>query len=120
MQNDAEWTMKYYNEAAQVKIAERRQLWSPELQERISRQWTGADPGCGSGAGGRPGGREGASPGGALDRLVEEFTGGHPEVSAGLKKLYGDKANWPAQAKRRMEPFRINPEVWAFISRAMR
>ena len=56
MQNDAEWTMKYYNEAAQVKIAERRQLWSPELQERISRQWTelirdveaalGEDPGA--------------------------------------------------------------------------
>src|ERR1017187_7703952 len=45
--------------------------------------------------------------------------GRDPEVTSGLKKLYGDGANWPGPAKQQMQPFRISPEVWGFISRAI-
>ncbi len=38
MQNDAEWTMKYYNDAAQAKVEERRQLWSPEYRTHALRE----------------------------------------------------------------------------------
>src|SRR5713226_9526850 len=35
MQNDSQWAKKYYSEAAQLKVEERKKLWSPELQERV-------------------------------------------------------------------------------------
>ncbi|MGO4884202.1 MAG: MerR family transcriptional regulator [Bryobacteraceae bacterium] len=120
MQNDAEWPLKYYDEAAQAKIAERGKTWSPELQEQVSRRWLELIRDVEAALGEDPAGEKGQALAARWTGLVEEFTGGHPEVSAGLKKLYADKANWPAQAQRQMEPFRISPEVWAFISRAMR
>jgi DNA-binding transcriptional MerR regulator len=119
MQNDAEWTMKYYNDAAQAKIAERRQEWSPELQERVSRQWLELIRDVEAALGEDPAGAKGQALAARWTGLVEEFTGGDPEVAGGLKKLYADSANWPAQAKQKMQPFRISPEVWAFINQAM-
>lgn len=119
MQNDAEWTMKYYNDAAQAKIAERRQLWSPELQERVSRQWMELIRDVEAALGEDPAGEKGQALAGRWTGLVEEFTGRDPEVTSGLKNLYADGANWPSQAKQQMQPFRISPEVWGFISRAI-
>ena len=40
MNNDTEWTKKYYTDEAQAKIEERKSQWSPELQARVSQQWT--------------------------------------------------------------------------------
>jgi hypothetical protein len=40
MQNDADWTKKYYSDGARARVKEHRPLWSPELQARASRQWT--------------------------------------------------------------------------------
>src|SRR5580693_9299452 len=39
MQTENEWMKKYANEAAQSKIDARKGEWSPELQERVSKQW---------------------------------------------------------------------------------
>src|ERR1051326_3374405 len=39
MQNDTEWSRKYYSDEAKAKIEERRKLWSPELQAKVSLQW---------------------------------------------------------------------------------
>jgi hypothetical protein len=36
-----------------------------------------------------------------------------------LKNLYADSANWPGEAKRQMQPFRISPEVWGYINQAI-
>jgi DNA-binding transcriptional MerR regulator len=36
MQNDTDWTAKYFNDEAKVKVRERKKLWSPELQERVT------------------------------------------------------------------------------------
>jgi DNA-binding transcriptional MerR regulator len=119
MQNDAEWTMKYYNDAAQAKVAERRQLWSPELQERVSRQWLELIRDVEAALGEDPAGEKGQALAARWTGLVEEFTGGDPEVTSGLKNLYRDSTNWPSQAKQQMQPFRITREVWAFINRAL-
>ena len=40
MQNDADWTKKYYSDEARAKVEERKPLWSPELQAKVSQQWT--------------------------------------------------------------------------------
>jgi hypothetical protein len=119
MQNDAEWTMKYYNEAAQAKIAERGKTWSPELQERVSRQWIELIRDVEAALGEDPAGEKAQALAARWTGLVEEFTGRDPEVTSGLKKLYADSANWPSQAKQQMQPFRIAPEVWAFINQAI-
>ena len=119
MQNDAEWTMKYYNESAQAKIAERAKIWSPELQERVSRQWLELIADVEAALGEDPAGEKGQALAARWSGLVEEFTGGDPEVAGGLKQLYADSGNWPDQAKQQMQPFRISPEVWGFINRAM-
>ncbi len=39
MQTNSDWMKKYANEAAQSKIDARKGEWSPELQERVSKQW---------------------------------------------------------------------------------
>lgn len=119
MQNDAEWPMKYYNEAAQAKIARQGKTWSPESQERISRQWLELIREVEAALGEDPAGQIGQALAGRWTGLVEEFTGGDPEVTSGLKNLYADSANWPDQAKLQMEPFRISPEVWGFIHQAI-
>jgi DNA-binding transcriptional MerR regulator len=119
MQNDAEWTMKYYDEAAQAKLSERRKLWSPELQERVSRQWLELIADVEAALGEDPAGEKGQALAGRWVRLVEEFTGGDPEIAGSLKNLYADRANWPSQAKEQMQPFRIGAEVWGFINRAI-
>ncbi len=44
--------------------------------------------------------------------LIQQFTGGDPEISAGFKKLYADQSNWPQFQK----PY--SDEVEAFICAA--
>jgi len=45
--------------------------------------------------------------------LSQQFTGGDPEISAGLRKLYADQSNWPAHFQK---PY--SDEVEAFICAA--
>jgi DNA-binding transcriptional MerR regulator len=104
MQNDAEWTTKYYNEAAQAKIAERKKVWSPELQERVSREWMELIRDVEAAHGEDPAGDKGQALAARWIALVEEFTGGDPEVTSGLKNLYADRANWPTQLSGRCSP----------------
>ena len=39
MQNTTDWSKRYYSDEAKTKIEERKQLWSPELQERVTKDW---------------------------------------------------------------------------------
>jgi DNA-binding transcriptional MerR regulator len=39
MQENIEFTKKYYSEEAQAKLAERRKEWKPEMQAEVSRAW---------------------------------------------------------------------------------
>lgn len=118
MQDNTDWMMNYYGEEGKAKVDARRHLWSPELQERVSKEWSDIfrdveavldqDPASGAAQ--------------ALAerwlKLVEGFTGGDPEITRGLKNLYSDRANWPPDAQQKMVPY-SNPKVWDFMNRAI-
>ncbi len=87
-QDNMDWSKKYFSDEAQTKIEERKQLWSPENRERWSKE-----------------------------KLVEVFTGRDPQITAGLKKMYQDRPNWPVSMQQRMQPF-SSEQVWEFIQKA--
>ena len=117
MQNDNDWGKKYYSEGAKRKIEERRALWTPELQERATRDWTQliADVKAAAARGDNPKSDAGRLLAARWRELLAGFTGGDPEIQEGLNRMWADKANWPeGQAKS----FQIPTEVTDFISRA--
>ncbi|HEV3040646.1 MAG TPA: MerR family transcriptional regulator [Candidatus Angelobacter sp.] len=123
MQNNMEWSKKYYSEEAQAKIEERGTNWTPELQAQVTQDWKellkeveaalsrGEDP---SG----PKGRELAQ---RWSKLVGGFTAGDPEIQRGLNRMYADQANWPAHTQTFFSDFPqlLNAEVQSFIKKAM-
>jgi hypothetical protein len=50
-------------------------------------------------------------------KLVEGFTGGNMEVVNGLRKLYADQPNWPADFQQQMKTL-MNPAVWDLMRQA--
>lgn len=119
MQNSMDWSKKYYSPEAQAKVEERKTLWSPELQERVSRDWAQlfADIEAAIGAGEEPSGAKARALAERWRSLLAEFTGGDPEIQKGLNKMWADQANWPDQSLR---SYKVKPEVQDFIMKAMR
>jgi DNA-binding transcriptional MerR regulator len=120
MQDSMNWSKKYYSEEAQARIDARKALWSPELQERVTREWT--ELFCAVEAamaqGEDPAGVKAQALAGRWKKLVEEFTGGDPEITSGLKKLRANRAEWPKQFQQQMAPF-SNPKVCEYMGKAM-
>jgi MerR family transcriptional regulator, thiopeptide resistance regulator len=117
MQNGTDWGKKYYSPEAQAKIEERKAVWSLELQDKVTTEWTAllADV---EAALGEPATSPKAQALAARWRtLVEGFTGGDPEVQKGLNRMWADKANWPAGPAKQ---FAIKPEIQTFITAAMK
>ena len=120
MQQNNDWT-KYANAAAQEKIAARQHEWSPELQERVSRQWTEliSDVQSAMDSGEAPTGTKAKSLAGRWKGLVEEFTHGDPDVTQAVSNAWKDRANWSKQAQEQSAAFKITPEMWRWIREAM-
>jgi len=117
MEQNTEWTRKYYTESAQAKVEERKKLWSPELQERVSNDWKElfleikaaiADEV-------RPSDERAQKLAARWNALIDEFTGGDAEIRKGLNKMYADEKNWQTEWNK---PF--NDEVRNFIDEAMK
>jgi len=97
MQNNMEWTKKYYSEEAKQKIAERAATISPEAIEQGQRDWgtlirevenavnEGVDPKS----------ERAAALADRWSDLIRSFTGGDSEIQAGLNNMYADQTNWP-------------------------
>lgn len=115
MQNETDWSKKYYSDDARAKIEERRSLWNPELQERVSREWNELFADVEAALGEDPAGAKAQELAKRWKTLVAGFTGGDPEIQKGLNAMYADRDNWPASQKEKVE---IRPEIWAFIQRA--
>jgi DNA-binding transcriptional MerR regulator len=115
MQNEVDWSKKYYSDEAQAKVDERRALWSPELQERVSKAWTDLFAEIEASLDVDPSSAKAQELAGRWSALVGEFTGGDPEIQKGLNAMYQDRDNWPAEQKQRVN---IRPEVWGFIQQA--
>jgi len=120
MQENENWALRYHNESAQAKIKDRQKQWNPELQEQVSKQWlelidevqTAIDQAE------DPAGSHGQELGRRWRELVEGFTGGDPEITQGLARMWADKLNWPEHVQQKAQPFRITPEMFGFVQRA--
>jgi DNA-binding transcriptional MerR regulator len=101
MEQNFDWTKEYYSEEAQRKIEERKSLWSPELQERVSRDWNelAADIEAAIKDGAKPDDERAQQLAKRWRALIEEFTGGDMEIQKGLNKMYADKENWQTSWK---------------------
>jgi transketolase len=119
MQNNTEWSKKYYSPDAQQKVDERKKLWSPELQERVTKEWNAllADVGAAVDANEAPASARGQALAARWRKLVEGFTGGDPEIQKGLNKMWADQQNWPADMRGRIQ---IDPRIQEFIVAAMK
>lgn len=117
MQNDADWAGKYYSEEGRAKVDERKALWSPELQARVTNDWNQLFQDVEAAVGEDPTSPKAQALAARWRRLVAEFTGDDPEIQKGLNRMYADQPNWP-EAQRRQ--YQIKPEVQEFITRAMK
>jgi DNA-binding transcriptional MerR regulator len=114
MQNDTDWTKKYYSEEAQAKIAERQKTIPREVVEQGQRDWMALISEVESAV------KEGVDPSSERaqglaarwSELIKGFTGGDPEIQKGLNKMYSDPA-WGAPF-----PKPYSDEAGAFIMRA--
>ena len=117
MQNDTEWSKQYYSEEAKAAVEERKALWSPELQERVSRDWAALFAEVEAALGEDPASLKAQELAARWRKLVGEFTGGNPEIQTGLNKMYSDQDNWQAKQKQN---WAIKPEIMNFITAAMK
>ena len=117
MEQNTEWTKQYYSEAAQAKIEERKSLWSPELQERVSNDWKElfGEVKAAIADKVKPSDERAQKLATRWNALIDEFTGGDAEIREGLNKMYADEKNWQTEWNK---PF--NDEVRNFIAEAMK
>ena len=119
MQNDTDWTRKYYSPEAQSKVDARRDQWSPEMQLDVTRKWSllFRDVEAAIADGEAPSSPRSQALAGRWKELVEGFTGGDPDIQRGLNEMWADQSNWPSPPRER---FAIKPDVQEFIMKAMR
>ena len=117
MQNDMDWTRKYYSEDAQHEIEKRAGTIAPEVIEQGQRDWTTLIQEVEAAVEAKevPASEKAQALAARWSELVKGFTGGNPEIQKGLNKMYADRNNWPASMPR---PF--GDEVQAFIVAAMK
>jgi DNA-binding transcriptional MerR regulator len=116
MENNRDWMAKYGTAEGRAGIEARRHLWSPELQERVSRQWNELIADVEAALGEEPAGQKAQALAARWNGLVHEFTGGDKDIERSAGNMWADRANWPAHMDAKAPV--IKPEVWAFISRA--
>lgn len=119
MQQNNDWT-KYANEAARQKLSARQGEWSPELQERVSRQWSEliAEVQAAMDAGEQPSTPKARALGARWKALLEEFTQGDADVTQAAANAWKDRANWSKQQQQQAGAFPITPEMCAWIAQA--
>jgi MerR family transcriptional regulator, thiopeptide resistance regulator len=118
MQDNTDWKEKYYSPEARAKIEIRARDWTPELQEQATKAWLDLMQDIEGALDEDPASDRAQGLVARWRKLVEGFTGGDPEVAAGLRKLSADQANWPPEFKQQMKIF-MKKEAWEFMGRAM-
>ena len=117
MQNNMDWTKKYYSEDAQREIEQRAATIAPEVIEQGQRDWAKLIKEVEAAVIEKedPASEKAQALAARWAELVKGFTGGNPEIQKGLNKMYADRNNWPASMPK---PF--GDEVQVFIAEAMK
>jgi DNA-binding transcriptional MerR regulator len=115
MQDNKNWTEQYYTDSAGEKVEARRHLWSPELQARVEREWADLARDVEANLNADPTGPVAQELVSRYRKLIEGFTGGDPEIQAGLNQMWADRENWPQKFEGPWD----NPAFQKFIQRAM-
>jgi len=118
MQDNAEFMNRYYSQEAQAKMAEKRAQWDPSKQPEVTKAWTELFRDVEAALGEDPASERVQALAARWKKLVEGFTGGDPDISAGLGKAWADRRSWPETLKQQTAPF-VKPEVWQFMKQAM-
>jgi DNA-binding transcriptional MerR regulator len=111
MQNDMEWVKKYYTEEQLQSLAAR---WSPELQEKASRDWAQLIKEVEDSLGEDPASEKVQALAARWAELIEAFTGGDPGIEQSLRNLYADQSNWPSTFEKP-----CSGDVGGFMAMAM-
>lgn len=114
MEQNMEWTNKYYSPEAQQELEQRRNE-EPNAAEQGQKDWAVLLADCEQAVKDKadPKSERGQQLAQRWIDLVNAFTKGSPEIKQGLNKLYADQKNWPTTFKR---PW--SDEVDAFITEA--
>jgi DNA-binding transcriptional MerR regulator len=99
MQNDWEWTKRYYTEEQLQELARRA---TPEVLEKGQRDWAAllreVDEAASEGV--DPASERAQALARRWSALIEAFTGGDPGIAESLSNLYKDQTNWPDNARK--------------------
>jgi MerR family transcriptional regulator, thiopeptide resistance regulator len=117
MQNDMNWSKKYYSEEAQAEIAKRAATIPREVIEQAQRDWATLIKEVETAVAAReaPASEKSQALAARWTELIKGFTGGNQEIQKGLNKMYADRNNWPTSMPK---PF--GDDVQAFIVEAMK
>ncbi len=102
MQNDWEWTQKYYSKEALQQLEEVRQQVSPDAIAQAQRDWSVllAEVEEAVARGIAPSSDEAQALATRWRALLRQFTQSNAEIQNGLNRLWSDPSNWPADFKR--------------------
>jgi MerR family transcriptional regulator, thiopeptide resistance regulator len=117
MQKKMEWKGKYFNQAARLKVAARREVLSVEFQENSAKDWAALYADIQASLGEDPAGPIGQALAARWMKLIEDFTGGDPDILEGLTAMMADRVNWPAEARAASQG---TAEAQKFIEAAVR
>jgi DNA-binding transcriptional MerR regulator len=116
MENSQEWKAKYFSAEARAKVAERRKLWSPELQEKTTKEWEQLFADVEACLNEDPASPKAQALAARWQELMNRFTGGDPEIQRGLNAMWEDRENWP-KGDPAVKFHR--PELGKYIQRAL-
>jgi DNA-binding transcriptional MerR regulator len=111
---------KYYSDAAWAELSKRRD----ELTERIrdiamegTRKWQALFKDVTDSLDADPAGPVAQALFDRWQALIDEFTGGNPDIRAGVGRAWQDRDNWSEERKKQAAPF-TDPRIWEFIRKA--
>jgi len=115
MQDNPNWSEKYYSEEALEKLKNRK--WTPEMQEQTTNKWNDLFRDVEAALGEDPAGAKAQALAARWSALIHEFTQGDPGVSKGLNNVWKNPSGLPAETQANMKPY-MNPKVHEFIQKA--
>ena len=114
MQNDSDWMMKYFTDAAKISVQKRKAEWTPESQALTEREWSDLFRDIQLALDEDPSGPSAQRLLKRWNKLAKELIGADPQVPQGVKALFADQSNWPPDFAQKMKPF-TDQRVWHFI-----